>query len=419
MNAPQASKICLAKVVSGQPNLDARGGRGLVQESKCERAPSLQDLMMSKKNHKLRTSFRKNRSIRTREDPTRGFDPGDEALEDLETRQRVSGKGELTRKRTIAGAEVIEDASGTIVLPSVDRDVCRLGRVLRVQGLTCTVQLEDGSSRECAIRRLLKTLSTEHRHVVAAGDQVWIRPEGDSDGIIERVEPRHGVLSRTSRGRQHLLVTNVDQVLIVASAAEPRLKPNLIDRYLVTAEKAGIEPIVCINKVDLVPPADLQPIVGVYSQLGYRVLLLSAAKGWGIDTLGQLLLGRETVFTGQSGVGKSSLLNLVEPGIELRVRSVSRESQKGRHTTSTAQLIPLTNGGYVVDTPGVRQFQLWDVSAEEVAGFFREVRPFVSKCRYPDCTHAHEQPCAVKDAVADGMIDARRYESYLQIIAGE
>ena len=364
--------------------------------------------------------MRKNRSVRTRDkDLTRGFDPGDESLEDLETRQRISGKGELSRKRTIVGAEVIEDASGRIVLPPIDPDVCRLGRVLRVQGLTCTVQLEDGSLRECVIRRLLKTLSTEQRHVVVAGDQVWFRPEGDSDGIIERVEPRHGVLSRTSRRRQHLLVTNVDQVLVVASAAKPRLKPNLIDRYLVTAEKARIEPIVCINKVDLVSSADLQPTVGVYSQLGYRVLLLSATKGWGIDTLGRLLQGRETVFTGQSGVGKSSLLNAVEPGIELCVRSVSRGTQKGRHTTATAQLIPLSNGGYVVDTPGVRQFQLWDVIPKEVAGYFRDVRPFVSKCRYPDCTHAHEQPCAVKDAVADGMIDARRYESYLQIIESD
>ncbi|NOZ39685.1 MAG: ribosome small subunit-dependent GTPase A [Planctomycetes bacterium] len=375
---------------------------------------------MAKKKSKLRANFRKNRNVRTRKnDLTRTFNTDSEAIDDVESGQSVSGKGELTRKRTLAGAELVEDATGTIILPAVDKSICRQGKVLRVQGLVSIVQQDDGTLRQCATRRLLKTLSTEQRHIVAAGDFVWFRPEGENEGIIERVEPRRGILSRTSRGRQHLLVTNVDQVLIVASAAEPRLKPNLIDRYLITAEKAGIEPILCINKVDLVDPAHLQPLVGVYSQLGYRVLLLSVLNGWGIDALRNTLRGRETAVTGQSGVGKSSLLNAIEPGLELRVQSVSGETQKGRHTTTTSELIPLSDGGFVVDTPGIRQFQLWDVISEEVAGYFRELRPYVSHCRYPDCTHTHEEPCAVKDAVADGYIDVRRYESYLQIHAGD
>jgi len=380
---------------------------------------------MAQKKHpkprqKLRASFRKNRTTIAREnDLTRKFDLADETIDDLENRQRVSGKGQLTRKRTITAAEADRQDTGTTLMPAIDRNRCLLGRVLRVQGLVSTVRLEDGTLRRCAIRRLLKTLNTDQRHVVAAGDQVWLRPEGVDEGIIEGVEPRHGLLSRTSRGRQHILVANVDQVLVVASAAQPRLKPNLIDRYLITAEKARIEPILCINKVDLVNPADLQPIVGVYSQLGYQVLLLSATSGWGIDHLQRRLQGRATALTGQSGVGKSSLLNTLEPKLKLRVQSVSEESQKGRHTTTTAELIPLSKDGYVVDTPGIRQFQLWDVTAEEVAGYFRDLRPLVSQCRYPDCTHTHEEPCAVKDAVADGFIDTRRYESYLQIIASD
>lgn len=375
---------------------------------------------MAKKKSKFRANFRKNRNVRARQnDLTRSFDADSESAEDIESGQSVSGKGELTRKRTLAGAELAEDATGTIVLPAVDTDVCQLGRVLRVQGLVSIVHQDDGKLRQCATRRLLKTLSTDQRHVVAAGDIVWVRPEGEHEGIIERVEPRRGILSRTSRGRQHLLVTNVDQVLIVASAAEPRLKPNLLDRYLITAEKAGIEPILCINKVDLVDPAHLQPLIGVYSQLGYRVLLLSVHEGWGIASLRKLLQGRETAVTGQSGVGKSSLLNAIEPGLELRVQTVSSDSEKGRHTTTTSELIPLSDGGFVVDTPGIRQFQLWDVVPEEVAGYFRELRPYVSHCRYPDCTHTHEEPCAVKDAVADGYVDVRRYESYLQIHAGD
>jgi ribosome biogenesis GTPase len=272
---------------------------------------------------------------------------------------------------------------------------------------------------QCATRRLLKTLATDLRHVVAAGDVVWFRPEGRDEGIIERVEPRRGIVSRTSRGRQHVLVANVDQLIIVTSAAEPRLKPNLIDRLLVTAEKGGIRPIICINKIDLIEPADLMPLVGVYAQLGYDVVLVSARQNIGIDRLRDWLSGAESVVSGQSGVGKSSLLNAVEPDLDLRVQSVSAETQKGRHTTTTAELIPLSFGGYVVDTPGIRQFQLWDVIPEEVAGFFRELRPYVSRCRFPDCTHTHEDDCAVKDAVADGWIDARRYESYVQIRAGD
>jgi ribosome biogenesis GTPase len=161
------------------------------------------------------------------------------------------------------------------------------------------------------------------------------------------------------------------------------------------------------------------PIVGVYAQLGYDVLLVSATTNFGIDRLRERLRGAESVVSGQSGVGKSSLLNAVQPGLELRVQTVSEETQKGRHTTTTAELIPLAFGGYVVDTPGIRQFQLWDVIPEEVAGFFRDLRPYVSRCRFADCTHTHEDDCAVKDAVADGWIDARRYESYVQIRAGD
>lgn len=378
---------------------------------------------MSRKKKKVRTSFRKNREVRTRDnDVTRSY--GEAHAEDHLSGERISGKGSLTRKRTVAGGEVIEDEAGTYVLPEIDHDAWRPGRVLRVQGLVSIVR--DVSDRNgsgelfsCATRRLLKTMSTDQRHVVAAGDHVWFRPEGEGEGIIERVEPRHGLLSRTSRGRQHVLVANVDQIVIVTSAAEPRIKPNLIDRFLLTAEKAEIRPVVCINKIDLVQPADLVPLVGVYSQLGYQVLCVSAETGQNTDQLRDLVAGNDSVLTGQSGVGKSSLLNAIEPGLGLRVNTVSSESQKGRHTTTTAELFPLASGGHVIDTPGIRQFQLWDVIPEEVAGYFRELRPYVSECRFPDCTHTHEDFCAVKDAVADGRIDTRRYESYTQIAAGD
>lgn len=397
---------------------------------------------MSKKKRKVRTDFRKNREVRARDKDYRSELAGSESPTDAPHGERVSGKGHISRKRTVAGAEIVEGDTGTQVYLDVDRTVCRLGRVLRVQGLVSIVREEaalhphpsplpegegeklklpegEGAIFKCATRRLLKTLATDQRHIVAAGDVVWFRPEGKSEGIIERVEPRRGVVSRTSRGRQHVLVANVDQLVIVTSAAEPRIKPNLIDRLIVTAEKAEVRPLICINKVDLIEPADLMPLVGVYAQLGYDILFVSAKSGIGVDRLRARLKGAESVVSGQSGVGKSSLLNAVEPDLDLRVQEVSEETQKGRHTTTTAVLIPLSFGGYVVDTPGIRQFQLWDVIPEEVAGFFRELRPYVSRCRFPDCSHTHEDQCAVKDAVADGWIDARRYESYVQICSGD
>ncbi len=375
---------------------------------------------MAGKKRKVRADFRKNREVRARDKQgIHRLVDETSSLADAPQGERVSGKGAISRKRTLAGGEIVEDESGTSVMPDFDRSVCRLGRVLRGQGLHSTVRDEAGELFQCATRRLLKTLATDQRHVVIAGDVVWFRPEGSDQGIIERVEPRHGVLSRTSRNRRHVLVANVDQVLIVTSAAEPRMKPNLIDRFLVSAEKAQIRPIICINKIDLVNAADLMPLVGVYAQLGYEVQLVSAATGFGVEALRERVAGAESVIAGQSGVGKSSLLNAIEPGLALRVQTVSEESQKGRHTTTTAELLPLAIGGFVVDTPGIRQFQLWDVIPEEVAGYFRELRPYVSRCRFPDCTHTHEEPCAVKDAVADGWIDARRYESYVQIQAGD
>ena len=373
---------------------------------------------MSEKR-KIRADFRKTHQGRTRKrDLTRKLQQGDFNEDETLRDERVTGKGELTRKRTIIGHETDDSSATFAVQRAVETSAIR-GRVLGVHGLSSIVQAEDGRTFRCATRRLLKSLSTDQRHVVAAGDIVYFRAESANDGLIERIEPRRNVLSRTSKGRQHVIVTNVDQLVIVASAAEPHLKPNLIDRYLIEAERIQIQPIICINKIDLVEPADLMPLAGVYGQMGYEVLLVSATLEQGISRLRQLVAGKETVVAGQSGVGKSSILNAIEPGLALKVGEVSRENQKGKHTTTVASLIPLAMGGYVVDTPGIRQFQLWDVIPEEVAGYYRDLRPYVSLCRYPNCTHTHEADCAVKDAVADGRLDVRRYESYCHVRSGE
>ncbi len=382
--------------------------------------PATASAHVNKKKRKIRAEFRKNHDTRKRtSDFTRQFARDDDSHEQMAPSERISGKGALTRKRTIQGAESAAEDAGRAVELHVDTNVSLAGRVLSVHGLASVVRAENGETFRCATRGLLKSLSTDQRHVVAAGDRVWFRPQAGQEGLIERVEQRRGVLCRTSRGRQHVIVTNVDQILIVTSAAEPMIKPHLIDRMLVSAENALIRPVICINKIDLIDPVDLQPLIGVYGQMGYPVIMLSATTLLGVDRLRDIVRNKESVLAGQSGVGKSSLLNAIEPNLQLRVRTVSAESQKGRHTTTTAQLIPLQEGGFVVDTPGVRQFQLWDVIPEEVAGFFRDLRPYVSHCRFPDCTHVHEEGCAVKDAAADGRLDVRRYESYCHMASGD
>ena len=376
---------------------------------------------MAKKpnKNKIRTDFRKNRGARSRDkDLTRDFQQTDWDDDAHKSSERLSGKGELARKRTVVG-EVRTDDAGLNVELEVDESACLRGRVLICHGLHSTVQASDGKIYRCATRRLLKTMSTDQRHVVAAGDLVLFRPEGNDEGIIERVEARRGVIARTSRGRQHVLVANVDQVLIIASAAEPKIKPHLIDRLVVTAERAGIRPVVCINKIDLVNPATLQPLAGVYGQMGYEVLQMSATHRRGVQRLREVVRNKQSVVAGQSGVGKSSLLNAIQERLELEVRSVSADNEKGRHTTTTASLISLDIGGWIVDTPGIRKFELWDVIPAEVPGYCRDIRPFVSYCRFPNCSHIHESECAVKDAVADGRLDLRRYESYCHMFAGD
>lgn len=373
--------------------------------------------MGKKKKNKsiVRADFRKRHDSRTRKrDFTREFKAGDEQIENLRRDERISGKGDLTRKRTVSGAIVDEETGGFQVELQIDPNLCKTGRVISVHGLNSIVRTQE-QQYTCAIRGVLKALSTDLQHVVVAGDKVTIQPIDEDTAVIVRVENRLNQLSRTSRQRQQIIVSNIDQVLVVASAAEPALKPNLIDRFLVSAEKARITPVIVINKIDLINSADLQPAIGVWGQMGYQILLVSATTGQGIESLKSIVRDKDSVVTGQSGVGKSSILNSIQPGLQLRVSKISTENQKGRHTTTAAKLIPLDFGGHLIDTPGIRQFQLWDVIAEEVGGYFRDIRPFITGCRFPDCTHTHEEECQVKYAVADGKIDVRRYESYCQI----
>jgi ribosome biogenesis GTPase len=368
------------------------------------------------KPRKQRVEFRKNRSTRRRDgDLTRSLGADPDATVDRATSERISGKGELTRKRTVVAPE---DGAGTDGLPVAAGESAWRGRVLNVHGLESHVQAADGRVVRCTLRRLLRTVATDQRHPLAAGD--WVRVFGDgAEGTIQSIEPRQRSLCRDSRGRRHVIVANVDQVIVVGSAAQPDLKPGLIDRLIVAAESAGIRPLICLNKADLVEPAALVPLAGVFARMGYPVVLCSTVTGLGVARLQAELRGRVTAVVGQSGVGKSSLLNAIDPGLDLRVAEVSLDNDKGRHTTTTARLIPHRLGGWFVDTPGVRQFQPWQLVPAEVPSAFRDLRPLANLCRFTDCTHDHEAGCAVKDAVADGLLDVRRWESCRQLSVGD
>ena len=329
-----------------------------------------------KNKSKVRAEFRKRYESRNREnDLTRRFQDSADQLDEIVQSERVSGKGKLTRKRTIRGTSADNEDSGFQVELSVDSSNSLPGRVMRVHGLNSIVRTEKGEF-VCSIRGILKSLSTDLQNVVVAGDYVTIQvsnndepsaehsdkesdqPESQADNqaVIVRIEPRTNAISRTSRDRQQIIAANVQQGLIVASAAQPGLKPNLIDRMLMSIERSNIQPIIVINKIDLVSPADLQPCVSVWGQLGYPIILVSAETGQGMDLLKKIVAGKDSVVTGQSGVGKSSILNAIQSGLSLRVAHVSSENDKGRHTTTAAELIPLDTGGHIVDTPGIRQF---------------------------------------------------------------
>ncbi len=259
------------------------------------------------------------------------------------------------------------------------------------------------------------------------GDVVrFVRVAGGSGQIVE-VLPRRNQLARRgavprpgAHASEQVIVANVDLVVPVFAAAHPTPKWNLLDRYLALAEARALPSLVCITKADLAPGGDdeFEEALAEYRRLGYPLVLTSAHTGAGLDALRAALRGRVAVLLGKSGVGKTSLLNALEPGLGLRVAEVSRATGKGRHATTQARLFPLDGGGALVDTPGTREFGLWDVAADELALFFPEMRPWVGQCKFGlDCRHDEEPGCAIRQAVLRGQVSPRRYQSYLRLCA--
>jgi ribosome biogenesis GTPase len=261
---------------------------------------------------------------------------------------------------------------------------------------------------------------------VAVGDEVTFIDNQDGSGLIVDVLPRRSKLVRRSAGRKALeqvIVANLDQVVPVFATADPAPKWNLLDRYLAMAESLALPSIICITKMDLISGSAEQALydgLETYRKIGYRVLLTSAASGLGIDEFKAAIQSKLSAFVGKSGVGKSSLLNKLQPGLGIRVNAVSQAITKGKHTTSHLEMFSLDCGGAVVDTPGMREFGLWNVDGTDPALFFPEIRPYVGQCKFGlNCHHIKEPGCAILNAVKSGQIDERRYQSFIKILAGD
>lgn len=305
------------------------------------------------------------------------------------------------------------------------------GLVIKSQSGFFTVLTDEGEEVVCRVRGRLKQTRLD-TDPVAVGDRVEISIAPDGRGMIESVEERKRTLSRLAppsggRGsrrwdrdgylseREQVLIANPDQAVFVFACAEPDPSLRMLDRLLVGAELQNIPVVICANKIDLVEPGEPQELFGIYEEIGYPVIYTSAETGEGIPELAQALQSKVSALVGPSGVGKSSLLNAIQPGLGLRVSEVSRTTYKGRHTTVVRELLHLDEGGWVADTPGVRALALFDVDPEELDAYFPDIAPFVAYCQFSDCTHTVEPGCAVLEAVEEGEIHEHRYESYVRL----
>jgi len=295
------------------------------------------------------------------------------------------------------------------------------GLIIRAQSGFFTVETGEGPI-VCQLRGRLKR-GPRTGDLAAIGDRVDIAVLEDGSGMIEEIEERKQAIVRLDprpQGEyQQILLANADQAVFVFACVRPSPKLRMLDRFLVIAEKQGIPAVIVANKVELVGQEKATSIFGLYSNLGYPVIYTSAKTTQGVEKLRNVLSGKISALVGPSGVGKSSLLNAMQPGLGLDVNEISQAMNKGKHTTVVRQMFPLASGGYVADTPGWKSLALWDTEPEEIDGYFPELRELVPHCQFSDCTHTHEPGCAVLKAVEKGEVYPERYDSYLRLRAGE
>jgi ribosome biogenesis GTPase len=301
----------------------------------------------------------------------------------------------------------------------------RQGIVIRSTGSWYTVRFGDGTLVDCRLRGKFRMHGLKATNPVTVGDVVTV-DDIDAEGraVITAIAPRRNYIIRRSVNLSrvsHIIAANIDTVFVVASVTNPRTSTGFIDRILVTAEAYEIPAALIFNKTDLYsnPERDvMEELIFEYTKIGYTCLKTSALKGDGIAGLTSFMTDKTSLFTGHSGVGKSALINAVEPGLRIKTGDISEVHQKGKHTTTFAQMHPLTFGGYIVDTPGIKEFGLIDFDKGELAMYFPEMLNLVTQCQYYNCTHDHEPGCAVVAAVEAGNVSAERYKNYLNMLIG-
>ena len=334
--------------------------------------------------------------------------------------ERVMPLDESDRRKEMEKAAFRAEAARSVENGARQEAVDGQGLVISVAKGLCLVQV-DSRRLQCRIRGSLNSVQSGFTKAVAVGDQVLVGDDGSGGGVIDEVLPRRNVLARPSVSARHLrqiVVANADQLLIVSSWREPIIWLELIDRYLIAAERSGLDPVICVNKIDLAADSmEAAETVRPYSDLDIRVVLSSAATGEGVGELRDILTGRTTVLAGLSGTGKSSLAAAAEPGLDLKTAAVSEGTGEGKHTTTSATLFPLSGGGALVDTPGIREFGLAGLRRRELASLFPELKGLVSDCRFVDCTHLAGPDCAVLAGIEGGVVSASRYYSYEKIYA--
>lgn len=297
------------------------------------------------------------------------------------------------------------------------------GLVIKNTGSWVTVRLDDGNTVNCKMRGIFRLKGMRCTNPVAVGDLVQVEDKGGDAPVVGAIEPRKNYIIRRASNLSkefQIIAANLDQAVLVATLTNPETSTTFIDRFLATAEAYQVPAVLCFNKVDLLDNEgmrhQLTELQTLYRNIGYTVILISARTGEGAEALREQLSGKMSLLSGNSGVGKSSIINLMVPDAHVRVGDVSNTHHKGMHTTTFSEMLDLPGGGSIIDTPGVKAFGTIDFERAEVAHYFPEIFRISDNCRFNNCTHTHEPGCAVRDAVESGEIALSRYTSYLSIL---